>query len=173
MPSACWGASGIGKAAKDTLRAHTLRGSIITIADFGFRQCLGLFSNLLLAWLLFPEAFVLMALVAVILRGLKMFSDVGIGPSIVQHERGDDPAFLNTAWTLQIIRGVALWVGASVLAWPASTLYGAPDLWYVLPIAAFSSVIAGLKLDGLLHALPRSLTWAPMVILGWRRRWPA
>ena len=33
-----------------------------------------------------------------------MFSDVGIRTSIIQNAR-EDAAFLNTAWTLQILRG--------------------------------------------------------------------
>src|SRR5204863_421086 len=72
----------------------------------GFILRLG--SNLILARLLVPEMFGLMALVNTFMMGLQMFSDVGIGPSIIQNRRGDDPAFLNTAWTIQVMRGMAL-----------------------------------------------------------------
>ena len=71
----------------------------------------GLASNLILTRLLFPEAFGLMALGSVVLVGLQMFSDAGIGPSIAQSPRGDDPEFLDTAWTAQVLRGVILWLG--------------------------------------------------------------
>jgi O-antigen/teichoic acid export membrane protein len=153
------------KGTKGSLRSQTLRGSLITLVGFGMRQCIGLASNLILAYLLFPEAFGLMALVDVILRGLKMFSEVGVGQSIIRHERGDDPAFLNTAWTLQVVRGFGLWIAASALAWPASKLYNAPELAYILPVAAFSSVIAGLNSTASFTLL-RSLSWGPMTILG-------
>lgn len=156
---------GIGKSADDTLRAHTARGSIIAVMDFGTRQVLSLGSNLVLAWLLFPKAFGLMALVAVVLRGLKMFSDVGIGPSIVRHPRGSDPEFLNTAWTMQVMRGLGLWIGCCVLAWPASIAFEAPELAVVLPIATFTSVIAGLNSTSC-FTLPRAMSWGPTVVLG-------
>ena len=58
-----------------------------------------------------PEAFGIMALVNVLIQGLTMFSDVGIEPAIVQHRRGDEPRFYNTAWTVQILRGFVLLLG--------------------------------------------------------------
>lgn len=123
--------------------ARALRGSAITALAYAGSQALRLASNLILARLLFPEAFGLMALVSVVLVGLQMFSDMGLSPAIARSARGDDPAFLDTAWTLQIGRGVVLWLGASVLAWPMATLYGAPALQALIPVAALSLLIAG------------------------------
>jgi hypothetical protein len=62
--------------------------------------------DLILTRLLFPEAFGLMALVQVFMGGLQMFSDLGVNMSIIQSKRGEDPDFLNTAWTFQILRGL-------------------------------------------------------------------
>ncbi len=123
--------------------ARALRGSAITALAYAGSQALRLASNLILARLLFPEAFGLMALVSVVLVGLQMFSDMGLSPAIARSVRGDDPAFLDTAWTLQIGRGVVLWLGASLLAWPMAALYGAPELQSLIPVAALSLLIAG------------------------------
>lgn len=125
------------------LRARVLRGSSWLVIGYGGSQALRLASNLILARILFPEAFGLMALVSVVTVGLMMFSDVGIGPAIAQNERGDDPDFLNTAWSIQVIRGFGLWVGACLLAWPMAQLYGAPELATYLPIAGVSLALAG------------------------------
>ena len=103
---------------------------------------LRLVSNLVLTRMLAPELYGLMVLVNVVMTGLKMFSDVGIGPSIVQSKR-TDPTFLNTAWTVQVIRGVVLLLIAAALAYPASRFYGEPQLMFLLPIAALSAMIAG------------------------------
>jgi hypothetical protein len=73
--------------------ARALRGSAITAAAYALAQGLRLVSNLILARLLFPEAFGLMALVAVVLTGLQMLSDTGTAPSIARSTRGDDPDF--------------------------------------------------------------------------------
>ena len=55
-------------------------------------------STLLLARLLAPQSFGLVALVNVFLGGLEMLTDLGIGLDVVQHKRGDDPKFINTAF---------------------------------------------------------------------------
>ncbi len=122
-----------------------VRSSAWTALGYGGGQIMRLASNLILTRLLFPEAFGLMALVSVFLVGLTMFSDVGVGPSIMQHKRGDEPAFLNTAWTIQVIRGVLLWLGSLALAYPAAQFYGEPELALLLPVAGISLVIHGLE----------------------------
>jgi O-antigen/teichoic acid export membrane protein len=125
------------------LGARVLRGSAWVILGYGASQAIRLASNLILTRLLFPEAFGLMALVSVAMVALGSFSDVGIGPAIAHSKRGDDPAFLHAVFTLQVSRGMALWLGACVLAWPVATFYGEPMLALLLPVAGFASVITG------------------------------
>ena len=125
------------------LFARALRGAGWTALGFGAAQILRLASNLILTRLLFPEAFGLMALVSIFLVGLAMFSDLGIGPSIMQNARGDDPDFLDTAWTLQAMRGGVLWLATWALALPAASFYDAPQLAALLPAAGLSLLIAG------------------------------
>ena len=126
-----------------SLRARAMRSSVLTVGGFGASQIIRLASNLILTRLLFPEAFGMMALVMVFIQGLYQFSDVGVGPAIMQSKRGDDPRFLNTAWTIQAGRGVLLWLAASVLAYPMALLYGEPQLMQLLPVAALTLVIQG------------------------------
>lgn len=123
--------------------ARALRGSAIITGGYLVSQALRLASNLVLTRLLLPEAFGVMALVMVFLVGMAMFSDMGIGPSIVQNRRGDEPDFLHTAWTLQVIRGVVLWLGACVMALPAAWIYGLPELAWYLPVAGLALLISG------------------------------
>lgn len=129
--------------AAPSLFGRALRGSAITAGAFAFAQAMRFGSNLILTRLLFPEVFGLMALVSVVLVGLAMFSDVGIGPAISQHKDGDDQAFLNTAWTINVMRGVLLWLLTCALAWPAAQLYQAPELATLLPVAGLTLVISG------------------------------
>lgn len=60
--------------------------------------------------------FGVMSLASILLVGIWLFSDLGLRQSIIQSERGDDPVFLNTAWAVQIVRGVIMWLVAIVLA---------------------------------------------------------
>ena len=125
------------------LMARVARSASWIVLGYGASQAIRLGSNLILTRLLFPEAFGLMALLSVITVGLTLFSDVGISPAIAQSKRGDDPAFLNTAWTIQVMRGVILWGIACALAYPISVFYGSPELATYLPIAALTLLILG------------------------------
>ncbi len=84
-----------------------------------------------------------MAIVTVFIYGIQMLSDIGLGPSIIQNERGEEPVFLNTAWTLQILRGLAIWVVCVLIAWPAAHIYSEPQLMLLIPVVGFSAVISG------------------------------
>ena len=125
------------------LFARAMRGSALTAGSYAITQVMRLGSNLILTRLLFPEAFGLMALVSVVLVGLAMFSDVGVGPAISQHRRGDERAFLDTAFTINVVRGGLLWVLTCALAYPMAVLYAAPDLIGLLPVAGVTLLISG------------------------------
>lgn len=84
-----------------------------------------------------------MALGNVFIIGLHLFSDIGIGTSIIQNKRGDEPNFLNTAWTMQVIRGMGLWLCCLLIALPISALYGEPNLLWLIPALGFNTVING------------------------------
>lgn len=119
------------------------RGLSWTVLGYTASQALRFASNLVLTRLLFPDAFGLMALVSVFVAGLVMFSDVGLGQSVMQNKRGDDQDFLDTAWTIQVIRGFCLWAGTCLIALPLSRLYGEPSLAQILPVAGLGLVAAG------------------------------
>lgn len=125
------------------LRSLALRGTAITLGGTAGQQFLRMASNLILTRLLFPEAFGMMALIQSFTVGLQMFSDIGLRPSIIQNKRGEEPDFLNTAWTLQIIRGVALWLVACLLAWPLSVFYGEEQILWLLPVVGLNALITG------------------------------
>lgn len=130
------------------LGAKAARGAGWTLIGFGLNKGLGLVSTLVLTRLLFPEAFGLMSLAGVFMTGLQMFSDIGIRPSIIQNKRGDDPDFLNTAWTMQVIRGFVLWMIACVIAYPVSLAYGEPLLFPILCVIGSTAAIRGFQTTG-------------------------
>ncbi|MBV0891406.1 oligosaccharide flippase family protein [Paracoccus sp. Z118] len=125
------------------LSQRVVRGAAWTIIGVFGSQGTRLVSNLILTRLLFPEVFGIMALIMVVITALNNFSDVGVAPAVLRSERGDDPAFLDTAFTLQAIRGVGLWLACCALAVPVAWFYDVPELAWYLPVAGFSSVIWG------------------------------
>ena len=130
---------------KESLARRMLRGALWSMVGYGATQVLRLASNLVLAHLLAPEYFGLVALVNVFIIGLAMFSDIGFGPNIVQSDRGDDPDFLNTAFTVQFIRAGIIWLCCLIGALPFARFYEEPQFVWLVPAAGFAALISGLN----------------------------
>lgn len=139
-----------------SVKTLAIRGAIWSIIGFGGIQVLRFGNNLILTRLLIPEYFGLMALVNTFRVGLELFSDIGIAQNIVNSKRGDDPTFLNTAWTLQVIRGFAIWVVCIFLSFPAAKFYNEPRLTGLIPIVIFYSVLDGFTSTSV-HSLHRRM----------------
>jgi len=122
-----------------------LRGSFWAVLGYAIGQGLRIGTNLLLTHLVAKEAFGLLALINVLLTGLQMFSDIGIGPCIIHNSRGDDQRFLNTAFTLQILRGAVLFLLGCLIAYPFSVFYREPALLLLIPVSACSVLFSDFK----------------------------
>jgi O-antigen/teichoic acid export membrane protein len=146
---------GLDAAPRRLLERRLVRGSVWALVGHGGSQVLRLGGNLVLWRLLYAEAFGLMAIVNVFMQGLAMFSDVGIGPSIVQNQRGDDPTYLDTAWTIQVLRGFGLFAVALVAAVPVAKFYGQPELAALIPVVSAGSILAGFNSTKLFTATRR------------------
>jgi len=126
-----------------SVKHRAVRGSLWSTVGFGGSQVIRLGSNLLLTRLLAPEVFGLMALVQVALQALKMMSDLGITTSVMIGRHGDDPDYLNSAWTIQVVRGLLIWLLCCVLAYPMSVIYEAPELLLLIPVVGLTAIFQG------------------------------
>jgi O-antigen/teichoic acid export membrane protein len=139
-----------------SLKKRAINGAIWTIACFGGSYILRFGNNLILTRLLQPEFFGLMALVNTLRMGLELFSDIGIIQNIVNSKRGDETTFLNTAWTLQIIRGVVIWLLCILISFPIAHFYNEQRLMWLIPIVVFSTVFDGFSSTSI-HTLHRQM----------------
>ena len=129
----------------ESLKKKAYFGAAWTVFGYGLSQSLRLGSNIILTRLLVPEVFGLMTLSYVFITGLNLFSDIGIAPSIIRHEKGEDSEFLDTAWTIQIVRGCCLFIGCLFIAWPASKMYNEPLLLTIIPLLGVCVLIKGFQ----------------------------
>lgn len=128
---------------QSALKKQAIMGVFWSVGIYGIATVVRVGSSLIMTRLLVPELFGLMNLVYIFIVGLHLFSDVGSGPTIIRSDRGDDPEFLNNVWTIQVIRGVLLWIGCLFLAVPAANIYGEPKLIWLLPIAGLTCISGG------------------------------
>ena len=155
---------GIPSAGKEPSRGSITHATLWTLGGEAASYGIRFISSIILTRLLAPEVFGLMAVVQVFMQGLIMFSDLGVRPIIIRHERGDDPAFLNTIWTVRLIRGSVLAVVLGALAWPVATFYGQPVLALILPAASLNLLLEGL-LSTKIYSQERHLARARLTVI--------
>ncbi len=127
------------------LRAKFIRGSFWSGGGYFLQTAIRLGGSLILTRLLAPDLFGIVAIVNIVAQGLEMFSDIGIGPSIIQNKRGNTRAFLDTAFTLQAIRGFVLFLVSCAVAYPISVSYDQPILLALIPVAALNALFRGFQ----------------------------
>lgn len=138
-------------------------------------QIIRLGGNLTLTRLLVPEMFGLMAIVTVFVNGIAMFSDLGISQNIIQSENADKKSYINTAWAIQILRGVVMFfliLAVSVVLYymgntkllPQGSVYADPQLPYILAVMSVSAIISGFNSMNL-AVLTRKLNFKLIVII--------
>src|SRR6266446_6611678 len=120
-----------------------LKGGVWTTAAYGVGQMLRLATNVILARLLAPELFGIMLIVNSLRMGITLISDFGIGQNIIYNKNSNRPDFYNTAWTLEIIRNVVLWLVCLAATPPLAYFYQSPILVWVLPLSAMTLVVTG------------------------------
>jgi len=158
-----------------TLKQKVIRSSSWVIAGHFFSQGLRLGGNLILTRLLVPEMFGVMAIVTVIMGGLSMFSDVGLLQNIVQSKRGEEPGYLNTAWTIQIVRGLLIFLTTLVVSYGlyflgqagylvGEQVYSNAELPYILAAISITAMISGFNSIHIL-VLNRRLILGKLVVI--------
>lgn len=148
-----------------SLGERALNASLWNVAGLGMRYPIRLAGNLIMARLVAPEAFGLMATVTALHIGLSLISEVGFTQSVMRSERGEQPRFLRVVWTVQILRGAALTLVMLLLALAvlflgpvyagANTVYADPRLPGLMCIAAIAILARGLESTTVLLARRR------------------
>src|ERR1700739_3450217 len=131
------------------LETRALKGTYFIVAFYGMGMGLRFVGSIVLTRLFAPELFGLMTLLTTIIVGLNLFSHIGFEDNIIQNPRGDEEPFINTTWTIQVLRGIALWLVMVIVAWPVAHFYDQRLLW-LLPFVGFGAVISGFSSPNLL-----------------------
>jgi O-antigen/teichoic acid export membrane protein len=142
--------AGVDALARKVLESRAMRATFWTVMDYGCSMALRVVNSLVLTRLLMPESFGLMTLVTTLIVGISLISDIGLGPSVIQSPRGDEPVLLNTVWTLQVLRGLGIFAVSLMLAWPMSLIYHEPRLMALLPALGLNVVISSFNSTNLL-----------------------
>lgn len=149
-----------------TLKQRVFQAGTWTLASHAISQAIRLASNLLMTRLMVPEMFGIMAISTTLIVGLSLFSDIGLRQSIIQSARGEEELFLNTAWSVQIVRGAVIALAGILISCVLllaqlkgliayNNVYNEPTLPYVLAALSASMFVAGFESTKLVTASRR------------------
>jgi lipopolysaccharide exporter len=108
--------------------------------------------SIILARLLLPEDFGLFAMALTVVAALNALSSLGLSRTIVANkfDSNDDlKSHLNTIWTVEILRSLAIAILMSAFAFPMSWFYEQAQLRVIIPILGLTSFIQGAQNIGL------------------------
>lgn len=125
----------------------------IVVASVILANLLRAVSSVVLTRLLLPEAFGIAGIIASISFTAGMMADLGFQPFVVRHADGDRPHFLDTVWTVAILRSLAITIALIVLSQPIANLLGKPDLQLLIAVASLGFLIDGMASPTLITAL--------------------
>ena len=117
---------------------------LLRVAD----RSVGLISTVLLARLLVPSDFGLVALAASFVALLGLLGAVGLEAALIQAPTADR-RHCDTVWTFRVLFGLALAATLGLLASPAAQYYGEPRLVHVIFGLALARAIAGFQNVGI------------------------
>lgn len=116
-----------------------------TTGSYAVAQGFRLVNNVVLARLLAPELFGIMLVVNTLRTGVELMSDIGIGQNIISNKNGEEPEFYNTAWTLQIIRGIVLSIICILSTYPVANFYNSLTIIKIIPVISSIFIFTGFQ----------------------------
>ncbi|HEX5578717.1 MAG TPA: oligosaccharide flippase family protein, partial [Candidatus Limnocylindria bacterium] len=130
--------------AQPGLRRQVARGLTWTIVNTWGEQALNLVVFIVLARLLTPVDFGLVALAAVFVAFAQLFVDQGLGDALVQR-RELTGIHIDTAFWVAMATGALLTIAGIVLAYPIGALLGEPDLVPILQALSLTFVFVAMS----------------------------
>ena len=103
-----------------------------------------LIRTIILARLLSPNDFGVFGIALLVLSTLDTFSQAGFQQALIQ-KKGETKHFLNTAWTVGLIRGFLIATVVFFLAKPAAVFFEAPAAENILRIIGISIILQSLN----------------------------
>ena len=124
------------------MKSRLFKGAMWIGAGNIFVNALGFISTMILARLLVPEDFGLVAIAYAVMTIFSAVTDMALSQALVQHDDPSDDHF-HTAWTMSVIRSIILAIALAVCASPLASFYDDSRLEFLLFLIAISIAFSG------------------------------
>lgn len=149
---------------KQNLLGRSARaGTILTVGSL-LENGLRFIRNIILARLLAPEAFGLMAVVLASVAVVEAFSEVGLRQSVIQNRNGAEEGFLNITWWISSARGLFLFAIGYLVAPFICDFYGKPESVLIIRTGYLAILFNGF-LSPKIHVLEKEMRFRNWVFL--------
>lgn len=146
--------------APSSLGSSALKGGQILALGTVIERVARLGRNMLLARIIAPDQFGIMAITLASIGLFESITEVGVKQAVIQNKRGDTPEFLNVAWWFGVARGLIVAVLALALAQPIAGFYKMPELTPLLMVAPLTVMFSSL-ISPRVYALQREFRFRP------------
>jgi O-antigen/teichoic acid export membrane protein len=128
----------------ERLLARCARGGAALAAGTFVERGARFARNMILARILAPEQFGIMAIVMAANQLFEALTEVGVIQAIIQNKKGDTEEFLNVAWWFSAVRGIGLYLIGFLAAPFVASFYDEPLLTSLLRVAFLAMLFSGL-----------------------------
>ncbi len=129
---------------KPTRPTTAIRGAFLSVGMRWTDRLLGILSTVILARLLIPEDFGLVAMAMVAVGFFDVLLDLGVSAALIQHDHAGHEEF-STAWTLRLAQCVVTALLLVALTPLVADYYDDPRVLNVLRVAAITVLIGGFE----------------------------
>ncbi|GAH79605.1 unnamed protein product, partial [marine sediment metagenome] len=134
----------------DNLSQKVSRGALwVTVGTICSRG-LGLISSIILARLLLPSDYGIMAIAMATIAIAESLTQTGFGSALIQKQKRPEE-FLNTAWTFELVKYLSLFLILFILAPIFAHFFNEPAASAVLRVISFGLIFRGLKNIGVVY----------------------
>jgi lipopolysaccharide exporter len=133
---------------REAKRTTAAKGAVLVVAMRWVDRLIGLVSTMILARLLLPEDFGIVAMASIVVGLVDTLLDLGVGTALIQNKNARREDF-NTAWTVRLMQAgvaaVAIWLAAPF----AADYFRDPRVSEVIRVMALAVLIGGFENIGI------------------------
>lgn len=134
----------------ESLSKKVVRGGVWVFALRFTNRALRFMRTVILARLLVPEDFGLLGIAMLSITTLETFSETGFSAALIQKDK-EIKSYLDTAWTVSIIRGVILFILLFLFAPLIAEFFNSPQVTPVIRVVSISTLLMGFKNVGMIY----------------------
>jgi lipopolysaccharide exporter len=139
----------IALASSESLSKRVVRGGFWVFALRFTNRGLGFIRTIILARLLAPSDFGLLGIAMLAISTIETFSQTGFHAALVQKKENIE-SYLDTTWTVSVIRGVILFVLLFFSAPLVAKFFSSPQATLIIRIIALTVLLSGLRNIGVI-----------------------